>query len=66
MSYRISVLISTYDDAALVDKKLDEIQKQSLFEEAEFIFIETASPTCGPCWRSIVCRRVMRTASKSC
>jgi glycosyltransferase involved in cell wall biosynthesis len=44
MSYRISVLISTYDDAALVDKKLDEIQKQSLFEEAEFIFIETASP----------------------
>jgi len=44
MSYRISVLISTYDDAELVNKKLGEIQKQSIFEEAEFIFIETASP----------------------
>jgi GT2 family glycosyltransferase len=44
MSYRISVLISTYDDAALVNKKLDEIRKQTIFEQAEFIFIETASP----------------------
>jgi hypothetical protein len=44
MSYRISVLISTYDDAALVNKKLDEILKQTIFEQAEFIFIETASP----------------------
>jgi len=44
MSYRISVLISTYDDAELVNKKLAEIQSQSIFEQAEFIFIETASP----------------------
>lgn len=44
MSYRISVLISTYDDAELVDRKLDEIRKQGIFDQAEFIFIETASP----------------------
>jgi len=44
MSYRISVLISTYDDAKLVNKKLEEIRKQTIFEQAEFIFIETASP----------------------
>ena len=44
MPYRISVLISTYDDANLVNKKLGEIQRQSIFDFAEFIFIETASP----------------------
>lgn len=44
MPYRISVLISTYDDASFVSKKLDEIQQQSIFDQAEFIFIETASP----------------------
>jgi glycosyltransferase involved in cell wall biosynthesis len=44
MSYRISVLISTYDDAEFVSKKLNEIRKQSIFKQAEFIFIETASP----------------------
>lgn len=44
MSYRISVLISTYNDAELVTKKLDEILRQSIFGQAEFIFIETASP----------------------
>lgn len=44
MSYKISVLISTYDDAELVDRKLDEICRQSIFGQAEFIFIETASP----------------------
>lgn len=44
MSYKITVLISTYDDAELVDRKLDEIRRQSIFGQAEFIFIETASP----------------------
>ena len=44
MSYKISVLISTYDDAEFVDRKLDEIRKQSIFDQSEFIFIETASP----------------------
>ncbi|MDA9260660.1 glycosyltransferase family 2 protein [Puniceicoccaceae bacterium] len=40
----ISVLISTYDDRALVEKKLREIQQQTAFLRAEFIFIEPASP----------------------
>jgi len=44
MSYKISVLISTYDDAEFVDRKLQEIRRQSIFDQAEFIFIETASP----------------------
>lgn len=44
MSYRISILISTYDDTEFVNRKLQEIQQQSIFEQAEFIFIETASP----------------------
>lgn len=44
MNNKISVLISTYDDAELVDRKLDEICRQSIFDQAEFIFIETASP----------------------
>lgn len=43
-SYEITVLISTYDDRALVEKKLREIQGQTAFERAEFIFIEPASP----------------------
>jgi len=42
--YEISVLISTYDDRELVKKKLLEIQGQTAFERAEFIFIEPASP----------------------
>lgn len=43
-AYEISVLISTYDDRALVEKKLLEIQRQTAFARAEFIFIEPASP----------------------
>lgn len=43
-TYRISCIISTYDDDAYVVKKLEEIQRQSIFDEAEFIFVETASP----------------------
>jgi glycosyltransferase involved in cell wall biosynthesis len=41
---RISVLISSYNNARFVAKKLDEIRAQSSFNDAEFIFIETASP----------------------
>ncbi len=44
MSPAITVLISTYNDRALVPKKLAEIQAQTLFAKAEFIFIETGSP----------------------
>ena len=40
----LSVLISTYDDRALVEKKLREIQQQTTFLRTEFIFIESASP----------------------
>ena len=40
----ITVLISTYDDRALIDKKLREVRAQTLFDRAEFIFIEPASP----------------------
>ena len=40
----ITVLISTYNDRLLVPKKLAEIRRQSLFEQAEFIFLETNSP----------------------
>tara|TARA_B110001450_G_C17649740_1_gene492750 strand:- start:470 stop:1261 length:792 start_codon:yes stop_codon:yes gene_type:complete len=40
----ISVIISTYDDRALVAKKLLEIRRQTVFERADFIFIEPASP----------------------
>ncbi|CAA6676976.1 MULTISPECIES: glycosyltransferase family 2 protein [unclassified Lentimonas] len=42
--YEISVLISTYNDRALVDKKLREIESQTAFSRAEFIFVEPASP----------------------
>jgi cellulose synthase/poly-beta-1,6-N-acetylglucosamine synthase-like glycosyltransferase len=41
---RISVIISSYDNARFVSKKLAEIQAQTIFAEGEFLFIETASP----------------------
>lgn len=43
--FQISVLISTYNNRQFVDKKLAEIRQQTIFPRAEFIFIETASPT---------------------
>jgi len=45
MTYLISVLISTYNNREFVEKKLAGLQQQTLFAQAEFIFIETASPT---------------------
>ncbi len=44
MSYKISVIISTYNDSEFVGKKLAEIRQQTIFEETEFIFVEPASP----------------------
>jgi len=44
MGYAISVLISTYDNRRFIEKKLDEVRRQSFFAQAEFVFIETASP----------------------
>ena len=41
---RISVLISSYNNARFVAKKLAEIRAQTIFRKAEFLFIETASP----------------------
>ena len=41
---RISVLISSYNNARFVEKKLAEIKAQTWFTRAEFLFIETASP----------------------
>ncbi len=41
---RISVLLSCYNNARFVAKKLAEIRAQTLFSQAEFLFIETASP----------------------
>lgn len=41
---RISVLISSYNNARFVAKKLAEIKAQTWFHRAEFLFIETASP----------------------
>lgn len=41
---RISVLISSYNNARFVEKKLAEIRAQTWFARAEFLFIETASP----------------------
>jgi GT2 family glycosyltransferase len=41
---RISVLLSCYNNARFVAKKLAEIRAQTLFPQAEFLFIETASP----------------------
>lgn len=43
-SYKISVIISTYDDRAFVEKKLAEVRDQTIFDQCEFIFIESASP----------------------
>jgi GT2 family glycosyltransferase len=47
MSYhfpKISIIISTYNDRDLVEKKLNEIQSQSAFKFCEFIFIDAFSP----------------------
>lgn len=41
---RISVLVSSYNNARFVEKKLAEIKAQTWFARAEFLFIETASP----------------------
>jgi GT2 family glycosyltransferase len=41
---RISVLISSYNNARFVAKKLAEIKAQTWFEHAEFLFLETGSP----------------------
>lgn len=46
MAPQISVLISTYNNRRFVAKKLAEIQRQTLFDRSEFIFIETGSPEC--------------------
>ena len=43
-SFEISVLISTYNDRDLVDKKLREIEAQTAFSRSEYIFVEPASP----------------------
>ncbi|MFA5687656.1 MAG: glycosyltransferase [Kiritimatiellales bacterium] len=40
----ISVIISTYSNIRYVEKKFDEILRQTAFQKAEFLFIETASP----------------------
>ncbi len=44
MKSEISVIISTFDDRKYIEKKLLEVQRQTAFERAEFIFIEPASP----------------------
>ncbi|MBT8044565.1 MAG: glycosyltransferase [Verrucomicrobiae bacterium] len=41
---RISCIISTYGDADLVHKKIEEICRQTIFDEVEFLFVETGSP----------------------
>src|SRR5687767_996143 len=41
---RISVIISSYNNARFVSKKLAEIKAQTAFPECEFLFVETASP----------------------
>lgn len=43
-AFEISILISTFDDRDLVEKKLSEIRAQTAFERTEFIFIEPGSP----------------------
>jgi hypothetical protein len=43
-SPELSVLISTFDDRDLVEKKLLEVEAQVAFERVEFIFIEPNSP----------------------
>ena len=44
MSYKISVIISTYNDRQFIEKKLAEIRQQSIFSVVEFIFVEPDSP----------------------
>ena len=44
MSYKISVIISTYNDREFVEKKIAELQQQSIFDETEVIFVEPDSP----------------------
>lgn len=44
MAPQISVLISTYNNRRFVAKKLAEIRRQTIFDRAEFLFIETGSP----------------------
>lgn len=41
---RISVLISTFNNARFVTKKTAELLRQSIFLQAEFLFLETGSP----------------------
>lgn len=41
---RISCIISTYCDSGLVEKKIQEIKRQSIFDDVEFVFVETGSP----------------------
>jgi len=44
MNPRIGVLISTYNNRRFVEKKLREVRAQTIFKDAEFLFIENASP----------------------
>jgi glycosyltransferase involved in cell wall biosynthesis len=44
MHPEISVLVSTYNSRRFLEKKLKEVQQQTHFKQAEFLFIETASP----------------------
>lgn len=41
---RISCILSTYSDGGLVEKKIREILRQRIFDEVEFLFVETGSP----------------------
>ena len=41
---RVSCIISTYGDADLVEKKICEILRQTIFDQVEFLFVETGSP----------------------
>ncbi len=41
---KISCIISTFNDADWVEKKISEIRQQTIFDQAEFIFVETDSP----------------------
>lgn len=43
---KISVLISTFNDRGYIEKKIAEIETQTAFEQAEFLFLETGSPEC--------------------
>ncbi len=53
---RISVLISSYNNARFVAKKLAEVRAQTIFARAEFLFIETASPEREREWFAPFCR----------